>query len=81
MRVGIEAQRVFRRNKHGMDIAILEIIRQIQELDKTNQYYIFVKPDVDHAVLKDTENVKIIHLKMPTFFYGSNWHCLGLQEN
>ena len=30
MRIGIEAQRIFRKNKHGMDYVVLYEIKEIQ---------------------------------------------------
>jgi len=60
MRIGIEAQRVFRRHKHGMDIYVLELIRQLQFLDTVNEYFIFSKPDDDMACLKETSNFEIV---------------------
>ena len=62
MRIGIEGQRLFRKKKHGMDMVALELIRNLQEMDKINDYFIFVKPDEDHAVLTETPNFKIIEL-------------------
>lgn len=62
MRVAIEAQRIFRKKKHGMDIVALEFIRHLQQIDKENDYYIFVKPDEDDNVLQETPNFKIIQL-------------------
>ena len=32
MRIGIEAQRIFRKNKHGMDNAILQVIKELQKM-------------------------------------------------
>ena len=58
MRIGIEAQRLFRPKKHGMDMVALEIIRHIQEIDKENQYFIYIKPDTD-ICLTETSNVTI----------------------
>jgi glycosyltransferase involved in cell wall biosynthesis len=60
MKIGIEAQRLFRKKKHGMDMVALELIRNLQDIDKDNEYFIFVKPDEDSAVLKETPNFKII---------------------
>lgn len=60
MRIGIEGQRLFRPNKHGMDMVALELIRNLQALDCENEYFIFVKPDVDSGVLHESANVKII---------------------
>ena len=45
MRIGIEAQRLFRPHKHGMDRVAVELIKNLQVLDKENEYFIFVKPD------------------------------------
>ena len=44
MKIGIEAQRIFRHKKHGMDFVVLEEIKQLQKIDKRNEYFIFVKP-------------------------------------
>ena len=59
MRIGIEAQRVFRRNKHGMDYVVLQEIKELQQIDHKNEYFVFVAPGVD-ICLKDTKNVHII---------------------
>jgi len=61
MIIGIEGQRLFRKKKHGMDMVALELINSLQKIDKKNQYYIFVKPDVDKCI-SDTENFKIVEL-------------------
>ncbi|QJW88153.1 glycosyltransferase family 4 protein [Spirosoma taeanense] len=60
MKIGIEGQRLFRREKHGMDIYVLEVIKAIQQLDKTNEYVVFVKDDEDRNCLSETDNVKIV---------------------
>ncbi len=62
MRIGIEAQRIFRPKKHGMDIVALEMIRALQEIDTENHYFIFVKPDLDRAVLSSTSNFEIVEI-------------------
>lgn len=62
LHIGIEAQRIFRPKKHGMDIVALEVIKALQEIDQENQYYIFVKPDEDRYCLKPSDNFKIIEL-------------------
>jgi len=66
MKIGIEGQRLFRERKHGMDFVALELIRNIQELDKENEYFVFIKPGKDRC-LESTENVKIIELNGKTF--------------
>lgn len=63
MKIGIEGQRLFRKKKHGMDMVALELIRNLQEIDHVNEYFIFVSPDEDNTVLKETANFKIITLE------------------
>jgi glycosyltransferase involved in cell wall biosynthesis len=62
MKIGIEGQRLFRRKKHGMDMVALELIRNLQKIDHENEYVIFIKPDEDDSVLKETPNFKIVRL-------------------
>lgn len=63
MKIGIEGQRLFRINKHGMDLVALELIKNIQKIDTKNEYVIFVKSGVDNSCLSDSTNVKIIEIK------------------
>jgi glycosyltransferase involved in cell wall biosynthesis len=63
MKIGIEGQRIYRNKKHGMDMVALELIRNLQEIDHKNEYVIFIKPDSDDKVLKQTANFKIVKLK------------------
>lgn len=62
MKIAIEAQRIFRKKKHGMDMVALELIKNLQLIDHKNEYFIFVKPDEDSSVLQETSNFKIIEL-------------------
>ena len=66
MRIGIEAQRIFRSNKHGMDYVVLQEILHLQQMDKENEYFVFVKPGPDRCV-QSTENVHVIELGMPSY--------------
>lgn len=59
MRIGIEAQRIFREKKHGMDFVVLEQIRFLQKIDKENQYFIFVNEGPDNQIIQETSNFKI----------------------
>ena len=61
MRIGIEAQRIFRKNKHGMDYVVLEEIKQLQKIDKKNEYFVFVAPGEDHC-FTDTRNIHIMEI-------------------
>ena len=40
MRIAIEAQRIFRPDKHGMDFVILEQLQEIQRTDMENEYFV-----------------------------------------
>jgi len=62
MRIGIEAQRLFRAHKHGMDRVALELIRNLQKIDKQNEYFIFVKPDIDRNILPEVKNFNIVEI-------------------
>ena len=73
MKIAIEAQRIFRKNKHGMDFVALESIKELQKIDKKNQYYILVAPGEDKC-LKETGNFKIIE-------FGSTFYPCWEQFN
>jgi len=62
MKIGIEAQRIFRKKKHGMDMVALELIRNLQIIDHKNEYVVFVAPDEDDQVIQETPNFKIVRL-------------------
>ena len=66
MKIAIEAQRIFRLDKHGMDFVILEVLRQLQRLDTVNQYVVFVAPGPDRC-LASTANMEIVELSCPTY--------------
>lgn len=72
MRIGIEAQRIFRKNKHGMDYVVLEEIRRLQQTDGENEYFIFVKPGEDRC-LDETANCHIVELKCPSYPLWEQW--------
>lgn len=76
MRIAIEGQRLFRPKKHGMDFVALELVRNLQQIDKENEYFIFVKPDSDKC-LKDSENFRIIELPGKTYPY---WEQFALPK-
>ncbi|TCO90006.1 glycosyltransferase involved in cell wall biosynthesis [Bacteroides heparinolyticus] len=66
MRIAIEAQRIFRCDKHGMDFVILEVLRQLQSRKDDNEYFVFVAPGEDRC-LHESANLHIIDLKCPTY--------------
>ena len=73
MIIGIEAQRLFRPKKHGIEIVALELIKHLQEIDKQNQYFIFVKPDADDQCIQETENFKIVKLPGSSYPTWEQW--------
>ncbi len=62
MKIGIEGQRLYRKKKHGMDMVALELIKNLQVIDKENEYVIFVKPDEDNTCIPKADNFKVIEL-------------------
>ena len=72
MKIGIEAQRIFRKNKHGMDYVVLQEIKELQQMDLVNEYYVFVKPGEDHCV-ESSKNVYVIELNCPTYPLWEQW--------
>lgn len=74
MKIAIEAQRIFRKNKHGMDFVVLESIRELQQIDKENEYFILVSPGEDHC-LSETSNFHIVEIKVPSY---PLWEQIGL---
>ena len=71
MRIGIEAQRVFRQNKHGMDYVVLQEIKELQTMDTKNEYFVFVAPGEDRC-LEDSKNFHIFEI-------GGNFYPLWEQ--
>ena len=72
MKIGIEAQRIFRKNKHGMDYVVLQEILEIQKMDTENEYFVFVKPGDDPCV-KSTANVHVVELDCPSYPLWEQW--------
>lgn len=72
MRIGIEAQRIFRPNKHGMDFVILEVLRRLQQTDDNNEYFVFTTPGQDRC-LGNTERMHIIESYYPTYLLWEQW--------
>lgn len=61
MRIGIEAQRLLRPHKHGMDIVAMETIRALST-SRQHEFVVFVKPDSDRAGLPDAPNLEYVEL-------------------
>lgn len=66
MKIGIEAQRIFRDKKHGIDIVTIELIRALQLLDTENEYFVFCN--------SKNKDVSDIFLNMPDNFHVVQKH-------
>lgn len=75
MRIGIEAQRIFRPKKHGMDVVAIELIRNLQQIDKKNEYVVFCSKGVKDDTIVASSNFQID--KFSTLTYA-HWEQLYL---
>jgi glycosyltransferase involved in cell wall biosynthesis len=75
MKIGIESQRIFRSNKHGMDVVAMELMRQLQSIDKANEYVLFAKDGPDKNCIAGQANFSIEIVKGLT--YG-DWEQISL---
>lgn len=74
MTIAIEAQRIFRPNKHGMDFVALETIRELQKRNDDNKVFVIVAPGEDRCLV-ESANLSIIELKCPTYLF---WEQVAL---
>ena len=72
MKIGIEAQRIFRKNKHGMDYVVLQEIKELQQMQTDDEFFVFVKPGEDRCV-EDSTNVHIVELYCPSYPLWEQW--------
>jgi glycosyltransferase involved in cell wall biosynthesis len=77
MRIGIEGQRLFRKEKHGMDIVAMQLIKSLQLIDSHNEYFIFVKDGDDDQWFEPTKNFHIIRLKKTSYHI---WEQISLPK-
>ena len=77
MTIGIEAQRLFRKKKHGMEIVAQEITRELQQIDQQNQYILFVRKDDQDAGVHESANLKIDEFPAKSF---PTWEQFGLPK-
>lgn len=77
MKIAIEAQRLFRKKKHGMEIVALEIIKQLQHLNSQDQFFIFAKSDEDEECISTTENFTIEKIATKPYPY---WEQVSLPK-
>jgi glycosyltransferase involved in cell wall biosynthesis len=75
MRIGIEAQRILRKNKHGMDMVALQLIKALQEIAPEHEYVVFVRPGEDTGVLNGLSSVKFVYVRGITY---ADWEQVWL---
>ena len=81
MKIAIEAQRIFRKEKHGMDYVALETIRELQKIDKQNEYFILVSPG-DDICLQESANVHIVTVNWPSYLFPKRiGRPVGFEKN
>ena len=74
MRIGIEAQRIFRPRKHGMDVVAIELIKNLQEIDNNNDYTIFGRSGINDVL----PNVPNYHIDTFSAFTYADWEQIKL---
>ncbi len=77
MKIAIEAQRLFRRKKHGMEIVALEIIKELQKADTNNTFFVLAKNDEDDQCISETKNFKIKKISAKPYPY---WEQIMLPQ-
>jgi glycosyltransferase involved in cell wall biosynthesis len=77
MRIGLEAQRLFRTKKHGMEVVALETIRTLQKIDRQNEYVVFVRDDEDNTCIQETSNFKIVKVAASSY---PDWEQIRLPQ-
>jgi glycosyltransferase involved in cell wall biosynthesis len=76
VRLGIEAQRIFRTKKHGMDVYAHELIKALTQLSHAYEIIVFVRKDVEKEILKDFPQIKVISFSFPFGYLG--WEHIAL---
>jgi glycosyltransferase involved in cell wall biosynthesis len=77
MRIGIEAQRILRLKKHGMDVVALELIKSLQEIDRVNEYFIFCRHGGDKNSIIPTSNFHVERFSALTY---ADWEQIHLNR-
>ncbi|EON77905.1 Glycosyltransferase [Lunatimonas lonarensis] len=57
-----------------MDMVAVELIRHLQEADKSNEYFIFVNQVEDDSCIQETPNFKVIKLPESPYPIWEQWH-------
>ncbi|OZC01544.1 glycosyltransferase family 4 protein [Rubricoccus marinus] len=74
MRIGIEAQRLFRARKHGMDIVALELLRRLPALAPEHEFVAFVRPGEDRCLAPEA-NLEVVEVEARSY---PTWEQIAL---
>lgn len=77
MRIGIEVQRLYRSHKHGIEVFALELLKALQQIDKQNEYFVFVRKDKDDQCFVSSDNFQVVCFD--SFSFG-DWEQVGLPK-
>jgi glycosyltransferase involved in cell wall biosynthesis len=75
MRIGIEAQRLLRKKKFGIDIVALNLLRNITAADPRNEYILFTRNGDDVSCLSSLKNIRVVILPALTY---ADWEQIHL---
>jgi glycosyltransferase involved in cell wall biosynthesis len=59
MKIGIEIQRLFRKQKYGIETSSLELIKKMQALDPKFQFVVFASNDTDRSCFTESDKFKV----------------------
>jgi len=79
----IEAQRLFRKQKHGMDVVALELLQRLKKVETGYGITVLVKEDEDHCLTKNS-NLLVQTLKSAFYPLWEQWilpRFIRLQKN
>lgn len=77
MRIGIEAQRVLRTKKAGMDIVVLHLILELQKMELPHDFFLFVKKGEDNNCLPQKKNFTTVYVEGDNYAY---WEQIQLPK-
>jgi glycosyltransferase involved in cell wall biosynthesis len=68
MKIGIEVQRLFRKEKFGIETSALQLVKKLQQQYPECKFVVYAKDDLDKNCLQQTENLKVRTIKGKLFF-------------
>lgn len=73
MKIAIQARRIFAAAKSQSDRAVVNFIRELQSLDHSNQYHVYVAPGEDRCI-EGSANFEIIEFSAPVYPLWEQYH-------